>query len=187
MNSMHRIAYLPLIILFASATGCGCLIGGGGDTARADRLDYAHKEMGIGVGGPGWWMLKHLGAHFVEVETPVAAMAIRGVKRVQVSRYTLHEPSQAHRDEIFGLYAALMRKKGWHLISRTHEDQHTSCVYAQYDEDSFRGVFVVAIEGAEMNVIRIVGDIRPEAFAPLNVHLGQYGARLPVPKSVFEN
>ena len=41
---------------------------------------------------------------------------------------------------------------------------------------------MVAIEGDEMNVVKVVGDIRPEAFAELNAKLGHHGVRLPVAK-----
>ncbi|MCZ6675656.1 MAG: DUF4252 domain-containing protein [Candidatus Poribacteria bacterium] len=178
---MIRIVHLLPILLVACATGCGCLLGGGGDTARADRLNYTHKEFGVGIGGPGWWLLKQLGARFIQDEEPVAALAIRGVKGVQVSKYILDAPSKSHRDEIFDLYAELMDRRGWRLIVRVGEDDSASCVYAQYDEDRFRGVFVVAIEGSEMHVVKVVGDFRPEAFAELNAQLG-HGIRLPVVK-----
>lgn len=164
---MARIICLPVILLMVCTTGCGCCLLGGGDTARADRLHYAHKEVGIGIGGPGWWLLKEIGMRFVQEEEPAAALVIQGVKSVQVSQYLLETPSEAHTDEILALYAGLMRDKGWNLISRVHADQHASCVYARYDEDRFRGLFVVAIEGDEMNVVKVVGDIRPEAFAEM--------------------
>ncbi|MCH8295530.1 DUF4252 domain-containing protein [Candidatus Poribacteria bacterium] len=180
---MNRILFLPLILfIIVGMIGCGCCLVGGGDTGRANRLDYAHKKMGIGVGGPGWSVLTRLGARFVQEEEPGAAMLIRGVKRIQISEFTLEKSTEARREEIFNLYAELMRKQGWRLLTRVYEDKHDSCIFAQYDEDSFRGIFVVAIQGKEMHVIKIVGDIRPEAFAELNIHLGQHGARLPVAK-----
>lgn len=175
----HTLRSSFFIYLLMVNIGCGCLLGSGGDTSRADRLSHVHKEMGIGIGGPGWWVLKHLGTSLGEEENRAATLAIYGVKSVQVSHFTLDQSSEAHRAEIFDLYADLMRQKKWNLITRVYEGQQSSCIYAKYDANRFRGIFIVAIEENEMHVVRIVCDIRPEFFAELNANLGHYGVRLP--------
>ena len=68
---MNRILFLPLILfIIVGMIGCGCCLVGGGDTGRANRLAYAHKKMGVGLGGPGWSMLTRLGARFAQEEEP---------------------------------------------------------------------------------------------------------------------
>ena len=178
-NYTLRFSFFIYLLLLVVNIGCGCLLGGGGDTGRADRLSHVHKEVGFGIGGPGWWVLKHLGTSLSENENRAATLAIRGVKSVQVSHFILDRSSEAHKAEIFDLYAELMRQKKWNLITRVYEDQQSSCIYAKYDESRFRGIFVVAIENDEMHVVRIVCDIRPEFFAELNTNLEHYGVRLP--------
>ena len=178
-NHILRSSFFIYPLLLVVNIGCGCLLGGGGDTGRADRLSHVHKEIGFGIGGPGWWVLKHLGASLSENENRAATLAIRGVKSVQVSHFILEQSSGAHNAEIFDLYAELMRHKKWKLITRVYDDQHSSCIYAKYNENRFRGIFIVAIEDNEMHVVRIVCDIRPEFFAELNANLGHYGVRLP--------
>ena len=178
-NHTLRFSFFICLLLLMVNIGCGCLLGGGGDTTRADRLNHVHKEAGFGIGGPGWWALKRLGTSLSEDENRAATLAIRGVKSVQVSRFTLDQSSEVHRAEIFDLYADLMRQKKWNLITRVYEGQQNSCIYAKYDANRFRGIFIVAIEDNEMHVVRIVCDIRPEFFAELNANLGQYGVRLP--------
>ena len=178
-NHILRFSFFIYLFLFMVNIGCGCLLGGGGDTTRADRLNHVHKEVGFGIGGAGWWVLKRLGTSVGEDENRAATLAIRGVKSVQVSRFTLDQSSEAHRAEIFDLYADLMHQKKWNLITRVYEGQQSSCIYAKYDANRFRGIFIVAIEDNEMHVVRIVCDIRPEFFAQLNANLGQYGVRLP--------
>ena len=177
-HTLHSSFFIYLLLLMVNI-GCGCLLGGGGDTTRADRLNHVHKEVGFGIGGPGWWVLKRLGASVGEDENRAATLAIRGVKNVQVSRFILDQSSEAHKTEIFDLYANLMRQKKWNLITRVYEDRRSSCIYAKYNANRFRGIFIVVIEGNEMHVVRIVCDIRPEFFAELNANLGQYGVRLP--------
>ena len=178
-NHILRFTFFIFPLLLVVSIGCGCLLGGGGDTARADRLSHVHKEVGFGIGGPGWWVLKHLGTSLSKDENRAATLAIRGVKSIQVSRFILDQSSEVHKTEIFDLYAELMRQKKWNLITRVYEGQHSSCIYAKYDENRFRGIFVVGIEDSEMHVVRIVCDIRPEFFAELNANLGHYGVRLP--------
>ena len=178
-NHTLRFSSFIYLLLLAVNIGCGCLLGGGGDTTRADRLNHVHKEVGFGIGGPGWWVLKRLGTSVGADENRAATLAIRGVKSVQVSRFTLDQPSEVHKAEIFDLYGELMRQKKWNLITRVYEGQQRSCIYAKYDANRFRGIFTVAIEENEMHVVRIVCDIRPEFFAELNANLGQYGVRLP--------
>jgi hypothetical protein len=176
---MRAVSILVSVFLVTGMTGCG-LLTGGGDASYADRLAYVNKQAGFGMGGPLWWVLRHTGARLVADESPEAALAIRGVHRVQVAHFTLDAVSDARRDEIFDLYANLMRKKKWKLITRAFTDEAASCVYAQYDSDRFRGVFAVAIMGDEMHAVKITGDIRPQAFAELNAGLSRYGVRLPV-------
>lgn len=182
-NHILRSSFFIYLLLLMVNLGCGCLLGGGGDTTRADRLNHVHKEVGFGIGGPGWWALKRLGTSLSEDENRAATLAIRGVKSIQVSRFTLDQSSEVHKAEIFDLYADLMRQKKWNLITRVYEGQQSSCIYAKYDANRFRGIFIVAIEANEMHVVRIVCDIRPEFFAELNTNLGQYGIRLPVSES----
>ncbi len=179
-NHILRFSFFIYPLLLAVNIGCGCLLGSGGDTGRADRLSHVHKEIGFGIGGPGWWVLKHLGTSLGEEENRAATLTIRGVKSVQVSHFILDQSSETDRSEIFDLYAELMRQKKWNLITRVYEDQHSSCIYAKYNANRFRGIFIVTIENNEMHVVRIVCDIRPEFFAELNANLGQYGVRLPV-------
>ena len=183
MSYFHIKMILLPGLLIVCMSGCGCLLGGGGDTTRADRLNHVHKEVGFGIGGPGWWALKRLGTSLSEDENRAATLAIRGVKSVQVSRFTLDQSSEAHKAEIFDLYADLMRQKKWNLITRVYEDRQSSCIYAKYNANRFRGIFIVVIEANEMHVVRIVCDIRPEFFAELNTNLGQYGVRLPASES----
>lgn len=178
-NHILRFPFFIYPFLLMVNIGCGCLLGGGGDTGRANRLNHVHKEVGFGIGGPGWWVLKHLGTSLGDDKNRAAMLAVRGVKSVQVSHSILDQSSEAHNAEIFDLYAELMRHKKWKLITRVYEDRHSSCIYAKYDKNRFRGIFIVAIEDNEMHVVRIACDIRPEFFAELNANLGQYGVRVP--------
>ena len=98
-NHTLRSSFFIYLLLLMVNIGCGCLLGSGGDTTRADRLNHVHKEVGFGIGGPGWWALKRLGTSLSEDENRAATLAIRGVKSVQVSRFTLDQSSEAHRAE----------------------------------------------------------------------------------------
>ena len=170
--------------------GCGCLIGGGGGggTERAEQLNYAHKGDESGIGGPAWPLLRRLGARLVEETQPGVAMLLRGIQKVQVTNFTLDGLTEERRNEIFALYErTLSAEKSWIVLKRRRDDTQEARTYAHYDQDSLRGLFVVNIEDGKLNVIRIIGDIRPPAFAELNVHLGKLGIRLPVAEVVFEH
>ncbi len=188
MRSMRPLSYWsvwPLLgALAVGMIGCGCCcITGGGSTTRADPLDDVHKEAEIGIGGPGWWLMRHLGVRFIKDEDVAATLAINGIHSIQVSSYILDDTSESRQREILELYAEPLRNKGWELLSRVQEDQKRVAVYAQVDEDSFRGIFVVVFESDRMNVVKISGDIRPEMFADLNVRLGPLRGSLPVEAS----
>lgn len=174
---MIRMVLFPFILLLLGATGCGCCLIGGGETGEADKLHHAHRTAEVGLGGPGWAVL----SRFVTAEKDGQEVTylVRGVRKFQISSFELKEPSEERRAEIFKLYAELMHKKKWYLLSRVNNEKHNSCIYARCDEDSLRGVFVVAIAGTKMTVVKISGDIRPEAFAELNTHLAELGVRLP--------
>lgn len=169
---------------------CGCLIGGGGggDTGRAEQLGYAHKGDESGIGGPAWPLLKRLGARLTEETQPGVAALIRGIQKVHVANFTLDGLTEERRNEIFALYErALNAEKPWVVLTRRRDDSQESCIYARYDQDSLRGLFVLNIEDNKLNVIQFLGDIRPPAFVELNEHLGKLGIRLPVAEVVFEN
>ena len=177
---------LPSVFLI----GCGCLIGGGGGggTERAEKLGYAHKGDESGIGGPAWPLLKRVGARLVEETQPGVAMLLRGIQKIQVTNFTLDGLTEERRNEIFALYErALNAQKSWVVLTRRRDDTQDSCTYAHYDQNSLRGLFVVNIKGEKLNVIQILGDIRPPAFAELNVHLGKLGICLPVAEVVFEH
>lgn len=169
----------PLLLLLLGATGRGCCLIGGGETGEADKLPHAHRTAEVGLGGPGWALLSRF-VSSAEKDGQDMTHLVRGVRKFQISSFELKEPSEERRDEIFKLYAKLMHKKKWYLLSRVNNEKHNSCIYARCDADSLRGIFVVAIAGDKMNVIKLSGDIRPEAFAELNMHLAELGVRLPV-------
>ena len=177
---------LPSVFLIS----CGCLIGGGGggDTGRAEQLGYAHKGDESGIGGPAWPLLKRLGARLTEETQPGVAALIRGIQKVHVANFTLDGLTEERRNEIFALYErALNAEKPWVVLTRRRDDSQESCIYARYDQDSLRGLFVLNIEDNKLNVIQFLGDIRPPAFVELNEHLGKLGIRLPVAEVLFEN
>ena len=182
---LYLLLFAPVFLI-----GCGCLIGsgGGGGTERAEQLGYAHKGDESGIGGPAWPLLRRLGARLVEETQPDVAMLLRGIQKVQVTNFTLDGLTEERRNEIFALYErALKSEKSWVFLTRRRDDTQEARIYARYDQDSLRGLFVVNIEDGKLNVIRIIGDIRPPAFAELNVHLGKLGIRLPVAEVVFEH
>ena len=135
--------------------------------------------MEMGLGGPGWAVLSRF-VSSAEKDGQDVTHLVRGVRKFQISSFELKEPSEERRGEIFKLYAELMHKKKWYLLSRVNNEKHNSCIYAQCDEDSLRGIFMVAIAGEKMYVVKVSGVIRPEAFAELNTHLAEFGIRLPV-------
>ena len=115
-------------------------------------------------------------------------MLLRGIQKVQVTNFTLDGLTEERRNEIFALYeCALNAGESWVVLTRRRDDTQDSCTYAHYDQNSLRGLFVVNIKGEKLNVIQILGDIRPPAFAELNVHLGKLGICLPVAEVVFEH
>ena len=179
---------LPSVFLIS----CGFLIGGGGggDTGRAEQLGYVHKGDESGIGGPAWPLLKRLGPRLTEETQPGVASLIRGIQKVHIANFTLDGLTEERRNEIFALYErALNAEKSWVVLTHRRDDTQEARTYAHYDQDSLRGLFVVNIEDGKLklNVIRIIGDIRPPAFAELNVHLGKLDIRLPVAEVVFEN
>ena len=179
-----------LLLLSVFLISCGCVIGGGGggDTGRAEQLGYAHKGDESGIGGPAWPLLKRLGARLTEETQPGVAALIRGIQKVHVANFTLDGLTEERRNEIFALYErTLNAEKPWVVLTRRRDDSQDSCIYARYDRDSLRGLFVLNIEDNKLNVIQFLGDIRPPAFAELNEHLGKLGIRLPVAEVVFEN
>ena len=175
---------LPPIFLI----GCGCCLIGGGNTGRAEDLDYANKTDGFGIGGPGWPLLKRLGARVVEETQPGFATLIRGTQKLQSATFRLENLTEDRRNEIFALYErALNAQKSWVVLTRRRDDTQDARTYAHYDQDSLRGLFVIIIKGEKMTVFQILGEIRPQVFAELNVYLDKYGVRLPVADVVFKD
>ena len=175
---------LPAIFLI----GCGCSLIGGGNTGRAEDLDYANKTDEFGIGGPGWPLLKRLGAHLVEETQPGVAALIRGIQKVQSVTFRLDNLTEERRNEIFGLYERVLTvQSSWVVLTRSRDDIQYARTYAHYDQDSLRGLFVIIIKGEKMTVFQILGEIHPPAFAELNVYLDKYGVRLPVADVVFED
>ena len=181
--AIYLLLLLPIFLI-----GCGCCLIGGGNTGRAEDLNYANKTDEFGIGGPGWPLLKRLGARVAEETQPGFATLIRGTQKLQSATFRLDNLTEDRRNEIFALYErALNAQKSWVVLTRRRDDTQDSCTYAHYDQNSLRGLFVVNIKGEKLNVIQILGDIRPPAFAELNVHLGKLGICLPVAEVVFEH
>ncbi len=151
---------LVLLALLALTTGCGLVVSNGdfSDEVRALRRNGVElaAEESLHVGP----VLMALGRQFASAEddpdAELAAAAMKAISSVDVGVFRVtHAPAN------IGLLLPSFAGDGWEPIVRMRSKTENAQVLVREKGGKLRGLMVAALDGEELTLVRLHGDLEP--------------------------